>query len=181
MIVSVGILAGIGREAGSVHDEEILDVVGLLELVENRFFGIGSHARDARFVERPARRGGVRVGAEYFLRLRLRAFLRRSRPCPESWRARFLRRTYEFSERECRRRLSHSRSSSTKLSQRGRTSPKPVTFKRSARLENCLLIRRAEAGRTPVEVEVGFAFVSESADEIFCTAARPCKLRKRAT
>jgi hypothetical protein len=30
-----GILAGIGRKAGSVHYVEILDVVGLLELIEH--------------------------------------------------------------------------------------------------------------------------------------------------
>src|SRR5258707_5822408 len=58
-----GILAGIRGEAGGIHDEKILDVVGLLELIEDGFIRIGAHAGDAGFVERPAWSGRMSVGA----------------------------------------------------------------------------------------------------------------------
>src|SRR5713101_7327366 len=57
-----GILAGVRGEARSVHDEKILDVVGLLELIEDGFFRVGAYAGDAGFVERPARSGRMGVG-----------------------------------------------------------------------------------------------------------------------
>ncbi len=47
-----GILARVGSEARSAHDEKILDVVGLLELIQHGFFRITPHASDARFVRR---------------------------------------------------------------------------------------------------------------------------------
>src|SRR5260370_14112284 len=61
-----GILAGIRSEAGSVHDKEILDVVGLLELIEDRPFRVDAHAGDAGFVKSPARSGGMGVGTNTF-------------------------------------------------------------------------------------------------------------------
>ena len=61
-----GILAGIGGEAGGVHDEKILDVVGLLELIEDGISLVGAHAGDAGFVERPAWSGRMGVGANIF-------------------------------------------------------------------------------------------------------------------
>src|SRR5260221_13211566 len=52
-----GILAGVRGEAGSVHDEKILNVVRLLELIENGFFRVGAHTGDSGFVKRPTRGG----------------------------------------------------------------------------------------------------------------------------
>src|SRR6267378_2572426 len=47
-----GVLARIRSEAGSVHDKKILNVVGLLELIEDGFFRVGTHAGDTSFVKR---------------------------------------------------------------------------------------------------------------------------------
>lgn len=44
------ILARIRRETGRIHDKKILDVVTLLELIENGFFRVSTHACDAGFV-----------------------------------------------------------------------------------------------------------------------------------
>src|SRR5258707_15061111 len=61
-----GILAGIGGEAGGVHDEKIFDVVSLLELIEDGLLRVGAHAGDAGFVERPTWSGSVGVRANIF-------------------------------------------------------------------------------------------------------------------
>ncbi len=60
------ILAWIRGEAAGVHDEEIFHVVRLLELIQDRFLGIETHARRAGFVKGPARRGRMRVGVDVF-------------------------------------------------------------------------------------------------------------------
>lgn len=57
------VLAGVRGKAGSVHDKKIPDVVGLLKLIEHGFLRVGAHAGHTGFVQRPARRGGMRVSA----------------------------------------------------------------------------------------------------------------------
>src|SRR6266513_2892103 len=58
-----GVLARIRDKAGRVHDKEILDVVGLLKRIEHGFLRVRAHAGDPGFVQRPARRGRMRVSA----------------------------------------------------------------------------------------------------------------------
>jgi len=54
------ILARRRGEPGAVHDEQVLDVVRLLELIQHRFLGIASHAGNPNLVNRPTRRGRAR-------------------------------------------------------------------------------------------------------------------------
>src|SRR5258708_33946952 len=54
-----GILAGVRGEAGSVHDETILNVERLLELIANGVFLFGAPRGDAGVVKRPTSVRGV--------------------------------------------------------------------------------------------------------------------------
>ena len=50
-----GILARRRGKAGAVHDKEIPNIVSLLELVQDGFLRISSHARDPDLVNGPSR------------------------------------------------------------------------------------------------------------------------------
>jgi len=66
MMVRVGFWQGFEVKPEAIHDEKILDVVGLLELIEDGFIRIGAHAGDAGFRGAPSveRKDGRRC--EYF-------------------------------------------------------------------------------------------------------------------
>src|SRR5215469_1639586 len=49
-----GVLASTGSETRPIHDKEILDVVALLKLIQDRFFRVIAHAGDPDFVDAPA-------------------------------------------------------------------------------------------------------------------------------
>ncbi len=160
------ILAGIRSEAGSVHDKEILDVVGLLELIEDGFFRVGAHAGDAGFVERPARSGRMSVGANIFCASGFQHFSGGGAHVLDHGALVFAVGHMDF-ENGNSVNIFQIGIKLHEIIPAGENFAEAGDFDAGARLEKGFFVSFAEARGVPVELGAGLAFVAEAPEKFF--------------
>ncbi len=138
--------------------------MGLLKLIENRLFGVGTHAGDAGLVKRPARSGWMRVSANVLRAGGLQHFASGIAHVPNHGAFVFTVGHVDSQDGNSVD-IFHMGIEFDEIIPARQDFAETSDGNRSARNENSFLISNAESGSVPIEIRGGLPFIAVAAEE----------------